>query len=49
MKRSQLERAVDALEAERAVLDLAILKLKGQQQAKAVRIRKPRAVEAKSA
>ena len=49
MKRSQIERAVEALEAERAVLDLAILKLKAQQQAKSARIRKPRAVEAKSA
>lgn len=45
MKKTQLERAIESLEAERAVLTLAIEKLKTQA-AKAPRVRKPRVVSA---
>lgn len=45
MKKTQLERAIESLEAERAVLTLAIEKLKAQA-AKAPRARKVRAVSA---
>ena len=42
-KRSQLDRAIAALEADRQVLDLAILKLQQQREAgKPVRVTKPR-------
>ena len=45
MKKTQLERAIESLEAERAVLQLAIEKLRTQA-VKAPRPRKPRAVSA---
>lgn len=50
MKLTQIEKTIQALEAERQVIDLAIAKLKNQQAitAKAAKTRKPRAVEAAS-
>jgi hypothetical protein len=44
MKLTQLERAIQQLESEKAVLQLAIDRLK-QQAAKAPRVRKPKVAE----
>lgn len=40
MKRTQIEKAIDQLEAEKRAIDLAILKLKSTQATKPVRVRK---------
>ena len=50
MKKSQLEKAIESLEADRAVLDLAIAKLKAQMMLgeRKPRVRRgPKAVESK--
>ena len=54
MKKSQIEKVIESLEADRAVLDLAIAKLKHQQSQartamKYARAPKPKAVESKAA
>lgn len=44
MKKNQIERAIDALEAKKAAIDAAIAELRAQQSAKPARRTKPRAV-----
>jgi hypothetical protein len=45
-KQSQIEKAIAALEADKAVLELAIAKLKAQQDPKPVKVHKVKAASA---